>query len=172
MIRWIAPILSYTAEEAYQELNKDSSSIFLLEWYEDWPEFECSINDDTWELLLLIKTEVNKYLEEKRNDGEIGSSLEAELNLECNDKIFMQLNDISKELKYLFITSKVNLVSKENENSTSEIAGLSISISACNLTKCDRCWHHVDTLVPFGEDNICLRCKENISGKGETRFFI
>ena len=172
LIRWIAPILSYTAEEAYQELNKDSSSIFLLEWYEDWPEFECSINDETWELLLLIKTEVNKYLEEKRNDGEIGSSLEAELNLECNDKIFMQLNDISKELKYLFITSKVNLISKENENSTSEIAGLSISISACNLKKCDRCWHHVDTLVSYGEDNICLRCKENISGKGETRFFI
>ena len=154
MIRWIAPILSYTAEEAYRELNKDSSSIFLLEWYEDWPEIECSINDETWELLLLIKTEVNKYLEEKRNDGEIGSSLEAELNLECNDKIFMQLNDISKELKYLFITSKVNLISKENENSTSEIAGLSISISACNLKKCDRCWHHVDTLVSYGEDNI------------------
>ena len=61
---------------------------------------------------------------------------------------------------------------KENENSTSEIAGLSISISACNLKKCDRCWYHVDTLVSYGEDNICLRCKENISGKGETRFFI
>ena len=172
LIRWIAPILSYTAEEAYQELNKDNSSIFLLEWYEDWPEFECSINDETWELLLSMKTEVNKYLEEKRNDGEIGSSLEAELNLECNDKIFMQLNDISKELKYLFITSKVNLISKENENSSSEISGLSISINACNLKKCDRCWHHVDTLVSYGEDKICLRCEENTSGKGETRFFI
>ena len=172
LIRWIAPILSYTAEEAYQEINKDNSSIFLLEWYEDWPEFECSINDETWELLLLMKTEVNKYLEEKRNHGEIGSSLEAELNLECNDKIFMQLNDISKELKYLFITSKVNLISKEDENSTSEIAGLSISINACNLKKCDRCWHHVDILVSYGEDKICLRCKENTSGKGETRFFI
>jgi isoleucyl-tRNA synthetase len=84
----------------------------------------------------------------------------------------MQLNDISKELKYLFITSKVNLIAKENENYTSEITGLSISISACNLKKCDRCWHHVDSLVSYGEDNICLRCKENISGKGETRFFI
>ena len=72
LIRWVAPILSYTAEEAYQEFNKDESSVFLLEWYENWPEFDCSINDETWELLLLMKTEVNKYLEEKRNNRDIG----------------------------------------------------------------------------------------------------
>ena len=172
LIRWVAPILSYTAEEAYQEFNKDESSVFLLEWYENWPEFDCSINDETWELLLLMKTEVNKYLEEKRNNGDIGSSLEAELNLECSDKIYIQLNDISEELKYLFITSKVNLTSVESDNYSSEIPGLSISIDSCNLKKCDRCWHLVDKLVSYGEDNICLRCNENISGKGETRFFI
>ncbi len=172
LIRWIAPILSYTAEEAYQEFKKDKSSVFLLEWYEDWPKFETSINDETWDLLLLMKTEVNKYLEEKRNDGEIGSSLEAELDLECNNKIFMQLNEISNELKYLFITSKVNLILKEEENFNSEIPGLSISIKSTDLEKCARCWHHVESLVSYGEDNICLRCNENITGKGETRFFI
>ena len=172
LIRWIAPILSYTAEEAYQEFKKDESSVFLLEWYEEWPKFETSISDETWELLLLMKTEVNKYLEEKRNNGEIGSSLEAELDLECNDKIFMQLNEISNELKYLFITSKVNLDLKEGENFNSEIPGLSISIKTTDLEKCTRCWHHVDSLVSYGEDNICLRCEENITGKGETRFFI
>ena len=146
--------------------------MFLLEWYEEWPKFETSISDETWELLLLMKTEVNKYLEEKRNNGEIGSSLEAELDLECNDKIFMQLNEISNELKYLFITSKVNLDLKEGENFNSEIPGLSISIKTTDLEKCARCWHHVDSLVSYGEDNICLRCEENITGKGETRFFI
>ena len=172
LIRWIAPILSYTAEEAYQEFKKDKSSVFLLEWYEDWPKFETSINSETWELLLLMKTEVNKYLEEKRNNGEIGSSLEAELDLECNNKIFMQLNEISNELKYLFITSKVNLTLKEEENFNSEIPGLSISIKSTDLEKCARCWHHVESLVSYGEDSICLRCNENITGKGETRFFI
>ena len=172
LIRWIAPILSYTAEEAYQEFKKDKSSVFLLEWYEDWPKFETSINSETWELLLLMKTEVNKYLEEKRNNGEIGSSLEAELDLECNNKIFMQLNEISNELKYLFITSKVNLTLKEEENFNSEIPGLSISIKSTDLEKCARCWHHVESLVSYGEESICLRCNENITGKGETRFFI
>ena len=82
-----------------------------------------------------MKTEVNKYLEEKRNDGEIASSLEAELDLECNNKIFMQLNEISNELKYLFITSKVNLTLKEEENFNSEIPGLSISIKSTDLEK-------------------------------------
>ena len=114
----------------------------------------------------------SKYLEEKRNNGEIGSSLEAELDLECNDKILMQLNEISNELKYLFITSKVNLDLKEGENFNSEIPGLCISIKTTDLEKCARCWHHVDSLVSYGEDNICLRCEENITGKGETRFFI
>ncbi|MFL2743026.1 MAG: isoleucine--tRNA ligase [Gammaproteobacteria bacterium] len=172
LIRWIAPILSYTAEEAYQEFTKDDSSVFLLEWYENWPKFESSISQDTWKLLLSMKVEVNKFLESKRNDGVIGSSLEAELNLECNDKIFMQLNEISNELKYLFITSKVNLILKENDDFNSEIQGLNISVELCELEKCARCWHHVEKLLPFGGDMICSRCNENIDGKGETRFFI
>ena len=119
-----------------------------------------------------MKVEVNKFLESKRNDGVIGSSLEAELNLECNDKIFMQLNEISIELKYLFITSKVNLILKENDDFNSEIQGLNISVELCELEKCARCWHHVEKLLPFGDDMICSRCNENIDGKGETRFFI
>ena len=92
--------------------------------------------------------------------------------MDGNDKIFNQLNEISNELKYLFITSKVNLDLKEGENFNSEIPGLSISIKTTDLEKCARCWHHVDSLVSYGEDNICLRCEENITGKGETRFFI
>jgi isoleucyl-tRNA synthetase len=119
-----------------------------------------------------MKVEVNKFLESKRNDGVIGSSLEAELNLECSDKIFMQLNEISNELKYLFITSKVNLILKENDDFNSEIQGLNISVKLCELEKCARCWHHVEKLLPFGGDMICSRCNENIDGKGETRFFI
>ncbi len=172
LITWIAPILSYTAEEAYLEINKNNSSIFLSGWFEDWADLESSIDDETWKLLIETKTEVNKFLEEKRNNGEIGSSLEAEVTLHCDDQLFMRLSEISDELKYLFITSKATLTHLEENKINTEIEGLMLSITPSDLEKCDRCWHHVEGLSNFKEDKICGRCKENIEGQGEVRSYI
>ncbi|MDA9608833.1 isoleucine--tRNA ligase [SAR86 cluster bacterium] len=172
LITWIAPILSYTAEEAYLEINKNNSSIFLSGWFEDWADLESSIDDETWKLLIETKTEVNKFLEEKRNNGEIGSSLEAEVTLHCDDQLFMRLSEISDELKYLFITSKATLTHLEENKINTEIEGLMLSITPSDLEKCDRCWHHVEGLSNFKEDKICSRCKENIEGQGEVRSYI
>ena len=172
LITWIAPILSYTAEEAYLEINKNNSSIFLSGWFEDWADLESSIDDETWNLLIETKTEVNKFLEEKRNNGEIGSSLEAEVTLHCDDQLFMRLSEISDELKYLFITSKAALTHLEDNKINTDIEGLMLSITPSDLEKCDRCWHHVEGLSNFKEDKICSRCKENIEGQGEVRSYI
>jgi len=172
LITWIAPILSYTAEEAFLEINKNNSSIFLSGWFEDWADLESSIDDETWNLLIETKTEVNKFLEEKRNNGEIGSSLEAEVTLHCDNQLFMRLSEISDELKYLFITSKATLTHLEDDKINTDIEGLMLSIKASDLEKCDRCWHHVEGISNFKEDKICSRCKENIEGQGEVRSYI
>ncbi|MDA9636863.1 isoleucine--tRNA ligase [SAR86 cluster bacterium] len=172
LITWIAPILSYTAEEAYLEINKNNSSIFLSDWFEGWADLDSSIDNETWNLLIETKTEVNKFLEEKRNNGEIGSSLEAEVTLHCDDQLFIRLSEISDELKYLFITSKATLTHLEDGKTNTDIEGLMLSIKPSDMEKCDRCWHHVEELLSFNGDRICSRCKENIEGQGEVRSYI
>ena len=172
LITWIAPILSYTAEEAFLEINKNNSSVFLEEWFSNWADISKTIDEETWDLLIEIKTEVNKLLEEKRNDGEIGSSLEAEVTLHCDDQLFIKLSEISSELKFLFITSKANLIHLDGDKINTEIEGLKITINQMKAKKCDRCWHYVEELIDYKEEKICNRCKENIEGKGEVRFYI
>jgi isoleucyl-tRNA synthetase len=172
LITWIAPILSYTAEEAFIEINKNNSSVFLEEWFSNWADISKTIDDETWNLLIEIKIEVNKLLEEKRNNGEIGSSLEAEVTLHCDDQLFINLSEISTELKFLFITSKANLIHLDGDKTNTEIEGLKITINQMKAKKCDRCWHYVEELIDYKEEKICNRCKENIEGKGEVRFYI
>ena len=154
------------------EINKNNSSIFLSGWFEDWADLDSSIDDETWNLLIETKTEVNKFLEEKRNNGEIGSSLEAEVTLHCDDQLFMRLSEVSEELKYLFITSKATLTHLGDGKTNTDIEGLMLSIKPSDMEKCDRCWHHVEELLSFNEDRICSRCKENIEGQGEVRSYI
>ena len=82
LLRWVSPILSFTAEEAWQTLNEDTESVHLLEWFDDWTDIgEISFSDKEWEKILEIRSEVNKHIEEARNQNIVGSSLEAELEL-------------------------------------------------------------------------------------------
>ena len=170
LLTLIAPILSFTAEEAYVEMNGEGSSIFLGEWFNDWETFDFKIEEDLWTKLISLRDEVNKEIEEKRNLNEIGSSLEAKVDLNCDDKVFMRLNDLKDELKFLFISSDVDLklIDQNSKNLTEEVK---IKVSKSPNKKCDRCWHHVDKLIKYQDENICLRCQENIDGSGEERLF-
>lgn len=170
LLTLISPILSFTAEEAYLEKNGEGSSIFLSQWFDDWEEFDQRIDDDLWERLVSLKNNVNKEIEEKRNLGEVGSSLEAKVSLKCNDKSFIQLNDLKKELKFLFISSDVDLsLDDKADNSLNDT--IKIDVSKSDNSKCDRCWHFVDNLIPYQDEKICSRCKDNIDGSGEIRLF-
>ena len=170
LLTLIAPILSFTAEEAYVEMNGEGSSIFLGEWFNDWETFDFKIEEDLWTKLISLRDEVNKEIEEKRNLNEIGSSLEAKVDLSCDDKVFMRLNDLKDELKFLFISSDVDLklMDQNSKNLNEEVK---IKVSKSPNEKCDRCWHHVDKLIKYQDENICLRCQENIDGSGEERLF-
>ena len=170
LLTLVAPILSFTAEESYLEKNGNGNSIFLSEWFSEWEEFDQKIDQGLWDQLILLKNEVNKEIEEKRNLNEIGSSLEAEVTLVCDDNSYMLLNDLKDELKFLFISSDVilNLKEKSNDNSSPPIG---IKISKSSNEKCGRCWHYVENLNDYEEEKICSRCEENIDGSGEIRLF-
>ena len=170
LLTLISPILSFTAEEAYLENNGEGSSIFLSSWFDGWEEFDQRIEDDLWEQLVSLKNNVNKEIEEKRNLGKLGSSLEAKVSLKCNDKSFMQLNDLKNELKFLFISSDVELLLDDRVAHPQNDA-IKIDVSKSDNSKCDRCWHFVDNLIPYQDEKICSRCDENIKGSGEIRLF-
>ena len=170
LLTLISPILSFTAEEAYLENNGEGSSIFLSSWFDGWEEFDQRIEDDLWEQLVSLKNNVNKEIEEKRNLGKLGSSLEAKVSLKCNDKSFMQLNDLKNELKFLFISSDVELLLDDRVADPQNDA-IKIDVSKSDNSKCDRCWHFVDNLIPYQDEKICSRCDENIKGSGEIRLF-
>ena len=170
LLTLISPILSFTAEEAYLENNGEGSSIFLSSWFDGWEEFDQRIEDDLWEQLVSLKNNVNKEIEEKRNLGKLGSSLEAKVSLKCNDKSFMQLNDLKNELKFLFISSDVELLLDDRVAHPQNDA-IKIDVSKSDNSKCDRCWHFVDNLIPYQDEKICSRCNENIKGSGEIRLF-
>lgn len=172
---WIAPILSFTAEEIWQTIpgNADES-IFVGKWYDAWPEIKPVAMDD-WESLHQIRDEVNKSLEETRQKGAIGSALAAEVTLYADDKAFPRLSRLGEELRFLLMTSGASLhpLKQAPANLTATEFGVGIEVAASTFEKCARCWHRRPDV---GQDQqhpeLCLRCVGNISGNEEERHFI
>ena len=173
LLRWISPILSFTAEEAWQNLNTEPKSVHLLEWFKDWHEIgDLNFSNENWEKILEIRSEVNKYIEEARNDGIIGSSLEANLEIFCNKEHFELLSKFADELRFLFITSEAKVIKSNNEGDITNINGVNINVIKTSHQKCIRCWHRRPEVGTIdGHQSICSRCNENINGEGEIRRF-
>ena len=167
LLLWIAPILSFTAEEAFRELNKDKKSIFLENFASFKSEIELTLDEEAWNILNEIKIEANKLLEEKRNNGVIGSSLDADVKIFCNSETFIRLSPCIDELKFLLIVSAATLEISNEDNETN----FSIEVYPSEKDKCDRCWHHTGNLKEFLDSHICTRCLENVEGEGEKRKF-
>ena len=167
LLLWVAPILSFTAEEAFRELNKDKKSIFLENFASFKSEIDLTLDEEAWNILNEIKIEANKLLEEKRNDGVIGSSLDADVKIFCNSETFIRLSPCIDELKFLLIVSAATLEISNEDNETN----FSIEVYPSEKDKCDRCWHHTGNLKEFLGSHICTRCLENVEGEGEKRKF-
>ena len=175
MVRWLAPILSFTADEIWRFIpGKRSESVFFEAWYElEINESESKERQVKWDALVLVRDEVNKQLEKLRVDKVIGGSLDAEVDLYCDDAVKKQLGTLGDELRFVLITSYVRLHTineKPTEAIESDIAGLFIHASASKHDKCVRCWHHREE-VGSNEKHpeLCDRCIENIDGTGENR---
>jgi isoleucyl-tRNA synthetase len=164
LVRWLAPITTFTAEEIWQFIpGTRNESVFLNTWYENLPALEenAVMNTDFWEKIRKIRDEVNKVIEENRNKGEIGSSLEARVKIICDREIKKQLDLLGDELRFVLITSDA-LVEEGEWN---------ILVSSLReLQKCERCWHRREDIgTNPGFPTLCVRCVENIHGNGEIR---
>jgi len=179
LVRWMAPILSYTADEIWEATPKTSDlPIQLCEWYTDLSSFKDSDNLglDFWSKIQEIRSEVNRVLEVKRGEDLIKASLEAKITLFADKANYELLSQLGNELRFLLISSEAELKTIEQKSDTaveSTIAGLFIEIEKLEETKCERCWHRSASVGETAEHpDICSRCIENIATEtGETREF-
>lgn len=176
-VRWIAPILSFTADEIWQSLpGEKPANVFIAEWVA-LPELaeEASMNNSFWQTVAKVKTAVNKVLEAKRGAGEIGGSLAAEVTLYADSKLFEQLTLLGDELRFVLITSQaacLNIDAAPVNAEASEMEGLKVSVVKSSSEKCERCWHfRPDVGENSGHPTLCGRCVTNIEGDGEPRCY-
>jgi isoleucyl-tRNA synthetase len=180
LVRWIAPILSFTAEEIWQHMaDKNTESVFMTIWYEDLPmlsETE-TMNQNYWHDLMLIRDEVNKELEKQRNAGKIGSALGADVILYCEVRATGQspLHLLGDELRFVFITASAKILpisEKDKDAIKTELGGLWVKVIPSPHHKCIRCWHHCEDVGKNpGHPEICSRCVVNVTGAGEERLY-
>jgi isoleucyl-tRNA synthetase len=181
MVRWLAPILSYTADEIWSFLpGKRSESVFLETWHELPKVPEDPID---WNLFIQLKTAVGQELEKLRVAGTVGSSLDGEVEVFSKDEFLEKLKALGEELRFLLITSdaKVKRVSNAagppvGAIKVTEIAkegGVWIRVQPSTAPKCERCWHHrPDVGSNPVHPTICARCVDNVTGPGESRTFV
>ena len=160
MLRLMAPFLSFTAEEAWQ--NFGSSESIFMETFSDLgtPNEALLIK---WSRIREIRDQVNKDIEALRADGKVGASLQASVNLQVGPEDHALLASLGNDLKFVFITSQLNL-----QEGTELLAKVSVSQD----TKCERCWHYSpDVGVNPAHPTLCGRCDSNLHGAGEKRLF-
>ncbi len=158
MLRWMAPFLSFTAEEAWKVFG-DSESIFL-ETYTDLPAGDEALLAK-WARLREIRDVVNKDIEAVRADGKLGSSLQAEVRLSAQPEDLALLHSLGDDLKFVFITSAAQALAGE---------ALQAEVTPSSHAKCERCWHYrADVGVNPAHPGLCGRCDSNLHGAGETR---
>ncbi|RMS79749.1 Isoleucine--tRNA ligase [Pseudomonas savastanoi] len=178
LVRWIAPILAFTADELWQFLpGERNESVMLNTWYEGLTEMPADFDMDRayWERIMAVKTSVNKEMENLRAAKAIGGNLQAEVTLYAEESLVADLSKLSNELRFVLITSTASvapLVSAPADAVVTEVAGLKLKVLKSSHAKCARCWHHrEDVGVNPEHPEICGRCVDNISGAGEVRHY-
>jgi isoleucyl-tRNA synthetase len=182
LVRWLAPILSFTAEEIWQHLpGRREDSVFLTDWYVLPPGFDAGseigrrMGSDFWERVIVVREAVSKELERLRVAGGIGSSLDAEVDLYADAEIAELLAALEDELRFVLITSAARvhpLADRPDAAVDASLPGgqLWIRVTPSDSTKCIRCWHHREDV---GSDpvhpELCGRCVGNVAGDGEPR---
>jgi len=158
MLRWMAPFLSFTAEEAWKVFG-DSESIFL-ETYTDLPAGDEALLAK-WARLREIRDVVNKDIEAVRTEGRVGSSLQAEVSVSAQPEDLALLQSLGDDLKFVFITSAAEALAGE---------ALQAAVTPSSHAKCDRCWHYrADVGTNPEHPSLCGRCDSNLHGAGEER---
>lgn len=178
LVRWMAPICSFTAQEIWGLLPGERGEyVFTESWYEGFSDFAgvSDTENEFWMQLLDVRDTVNQALEQSRRDDVIGGSLQAEVTLYADDKLATSLNRLGEELRFALLTSEARVEALDNAPANAvkaEKLALAVEVKQSAYKKCERCWHHREEVGTLPEhDDLCQRCVTNIDGEGEERRF-
>jgi isoleucyl-tRNA synthetase len=179
LVRWMAPVMSFTAQEVWEALpGKRDEFVFTGTWYEGMPKTDqqnSGFDNTFWQSLMTIKAEVNSALEKARNEKVIGGSLEAKVILYVTEEKAQALAKLKDELRFVLITSEAEI--KGLSEKTDTAVSLSdndvfVDVLKADGEKCSRCWHFKEDV---GSDpkhpELCNRCIDNVDGEGEVRHY-
>ncbi|MBP8814405.1 MAG: isoleucine--tRNA ligase [Laribacter sp.] len=164
LLSLLAPVLCFTADEAWQALTGEAEDSPV---YHTWHELPVVADADAlaarWDVLRALRAQINKDIETLREAGAVGSSLQAEVDIEADAGLYPLLNALGDELKFVLIVSRVGVVPGPETR---------IRVSASAEQKCERCWHYHPTVGENAEaPTLCARCYDNIFGQGESRSY-
>jgi isoleucyl-tRNA synthetase len=161
MLRWMAPFLSFTAEEAWKVLAPKQSASIFIETYSDTSAWTNDALLPKWTRIREIRDTVNKEIEAVRSAGQLGSSLQADLTLRADSADHALLASLGPDLKFVTITSTATLEAGD---------ALAVTVTPSQAPKCGRCWHYrTDVGTDTAHPTICARCASNLYGSGEVR---
>ncbi len=184
MVRWLAPVLSFTAEEIWQFIpGEKADSVMLTTWYESLKVIDKNDSlaafdrKQSWHLLQLLREAVNKEIEKCRQSGEVGSSLEVELDIYClqKSKLANILQTVNDELRFVLLTSTANVhyidhLPHDLTEAIIEGEEIALRVTPSIHAKCVRCWHRrADVGSDPAHPELCARCVTNVFGEGEVR---
>ena len=185
LARWIAPVLSFTADEIWQHLREHSAqdkanraqSVFTQTYSDALFSLDdsVSISGSDWEAITHIRDSVSKSLETLRAAGEIGGALEASVTIYASDEIATLLEKLDDELRFVLITSTASVSGMSEKPADLETLSVNtfdyaVLTSKATGEKCVRCWHLRDDVGTNQEHpEVCARCISNVHGSGEKR---
>ena len=166
LLRLIAPILSFTAEEAFKVFSPNKDETIFVETFEHLPEVGGDKELlDKWAQIRAVRADVQKAIEDERASGTIGSSLQTTGEIAAPAGLYEVLESLGDELRFVMIMSEVKLVKAEGNE-------VKITVRPSEEKKCERCWHYVPGVGSNAEHpTLCPRCVSNLFGAGEKRLF-
>jgi isoleucyl-tRNA synthetase len=176
MVRWLAPILSFTAEEVWTFMPGERNESVLLNTWHSFPagaERESAID---WPAFIALKADVARQLERLRSAGEIGAPLDAEVTIYAAPEQAQRLSALGAELRFLLITSQAKVVATDTppvDSVQGQAENVWIEVKPSAHLKCVRCWNlRPDVGSDPRHPELCARCVVNIEGPGEERKYV
>ena len=167
MLRWMAPFLSFTAEEAWKVLAPGQSASIFIETFSDTSGWGDEALLAKWRLVREVRESANKQIEALRSAGQVGSSLQAKVTVQAGPRLAEILQGMGDDLKFVFITSEATV---ELASAADPDEFFVLPATVVSAAKCERCWHYRDDVGSDAQHpTICGRCTSNLYGSGEQR---
>ncbi|TAH41665.1 MAG: isoleucine--tRNA ligase [Betaproteobacteria bacterium] len=165
LLKLMAPILSFTAEEAWAVLHPGKDDSIMLHTFHALPAQEGEAGlIARWETIRSVRAEGLKVIEQLRTEGKVGSSLQAELALHLTSDKYTAMASLDEDLRFVTMTSAASLAEVSAADDECVVANVR------DAQKCERCWHYVESVGGHAEHpTLCARCVGNLFGEGETR---